>query len=339
MKILIYGSAYPYALESFYEKKLTILGHKVKIFNGADVFVEYYKSSIINKLFFRIGLSLIYYRINKTFLNTLNYFKPECILVFKGMELFPRIIEKISKKNIPIFNYNPDHPFLFHGKGSGNKNVQRAIPFYTCHISYSKKICCDLINKYKVNCEWIPFGYEPVKVFSFDENSEIKKLCFIGHADLERARMIKKISKAGISIDIYGPNWFKYLRNINNLTIHDPIYNEKMNEIAQKYRVQLNMFRFHNIDSHNMRTFEMSGIGCIVIAPDSIEHRMFYKENEEHFLYKDFDDLLIKTKKILNMPFIEALKIRQGAYHRSIQSKYTYLHRAIELISVLEKYV
>ena len=41
--------------------------------------------------------------------------------------------------------------------------------------------------------------------------------------------------------------------------------------------------RIHNPDSHNMRSFEVPGVGGIMVAPDTKEHRIFFEVGKEIF--------------------------------------------------------
>src|SRR5690606_14292202 len=107
---------------------------------------------------------------------------------------------------------------------------------------------------------WLPFGYLRAQK-NTSENS-LKRICFIGNPDNERARIIKLLIKHKIPLVIFGNNWMKFIGEPNEiLAIHPATYKEDFVRIAQKYAVQLNLFRRQNEGSHNMRTFEMPALG------------------------------------------------------------------------------
>lgn len=338
MKLLIYGSASPYALESFYEKYLQ-LEHEVNICSGSDRFHDFYRASIMHKIIFRCGFSTIYQKINDGLMNEIQQYRPDVLLVFKGMELYPETIRSIRKSGVFTVNYNPDHPFEFHGRGTGNRNVVDSIPLYHLHISYSLAIKEKLEQHYHVACEWLPFGYEPVKLEFPSETEEIKRLCFIGYADPQRVEVVKQLTEASIPVDVYGPNWNRFLKPSGSLQIFPAIYNETFNRTAVKYRVQLNLFRPHNEHSHNMRSFEMPGIGSIMLAPDSREHRMFFEDQAELFLFDSTEKIIQLTKAILDLPYCESVAIRQRAREKALQSGYSYPDRAKQITHILSKYL
>jgi hypothetical protein len=336
MKILIFGSSIPYALESFYKRHLQEQSHEVIIFSGSDYFHHYYQVSVLNKIKFRLGISSIHKNINNELIRELERYSPNVLLVFKGMELYPETINAIQKTGIYTVNYNPDHPFIFHGRGSGNKNVIKSIPFYNLHISYSLEIKEEMEDIYNVICDWLPFGFEPSNIAFSTENEEIKRLCFIGFADKQRTDIINQLINAEIPVDVYGPNWNNFLNPSQYLQIFPAVYNDAFDKTAIKYRVQLNLFRPHNDNSHNMRSFEMTGIGCIMLAPDSKEHRLFFEDKKEVFLFNSSEELIRLAKEILALSFNDCIIIRNSVLKKSHQ--YSYAHRAQQLVNIILKY-
>jgi spore maturation protein CgeB len=332
MKMLMVGSNEEWAIENTYFNWIKEKC-KVEFFNAHGLFLEYYYQSRFNKILFRLGLSLILNKINKELLAQIVKTNPDIVFVFKGMEIFPKTLELIGSKGIFLVNYNADHPFKFTTKGSGNKNVKNSIQFYDLHFTYSLEIKNQLQNKFNVNSEWLPFGYYKAIKPNL-EATLINELCFIGHPDKERVRIINLILTAGHRVSVHGVNWIDYtFSNSELLTINKSIFKDDFNSEAIKYKLQLNVFRNHNYNSHNMRTFEMPALGCIMLAPYSVEHLAFFKEDKEAFFYKNDTDLLTKIEQIQNMSSTQISIIRSNAYNRSIESGYSYEKRAMDLLN------
>jgi spore maturation protein CgeB len=106
-------------------------------------------------------------------------------------------------------------------------------------------------------------------------------------------------------------------------------------ETLSKYRVQLNILRLQNEGSHNMRSFEIPGAGGIMLAPDTPEHRHYFSNETEIFLYQDFKSCLEQCRKILSLPEAESRAVRDAARRRSLQSGYTYEARSRQLQAIL----
>ena len=142
-----------------------------------------------------------------------------------------------------------------------------------------------------------------------------------------------------IPIDVYGHGWDKFLTPSEYLTLFDAVYGDACWEKIRAYRLQLNLFRPHNIGSHNMRTFEVPAVGGVMLAPDSEEHRTFFQVGEEIFVFDNDEDLIRKTKKILSMPDGKIAEVRQKAKQRSIVDNYSYEGRAKSVVEELKKLI
>jgi spore maturation protein CgeB len=107
--------------------------------------------------------------------------------------------------------------------------------------------------------------------------------------------------------------------------------------VMRRYRVQLNVFRIHNIGSHNMRTFEMPAVGGIALAPYSEEQTTFFEDGKECFYYHDQEQMADIAARLLAMPDDETDCIRKNARARSVHSGYTYRHRAQTVHETFQK--
>ncbi|WP_315819859.1 hypothetical protein [Paraflavitalea speifideaquila] len=103
---------------------------------------------------------MITQKINQQFKQKVKAFKPDIIWVFKGMEILPSSLEWARKQSIKLINYNPDNPFIFTGKGSGNSNVTNSIGLYDLHFTYNFAIKKELEERFQSKVAYLPFGYE-----------------------------------------------------------------------------------------------------------------------------------------------------------------------------------
>jgi spore maturation protein CgeB len=335
MRILIVGSDKHWAIENYFlDYFQNQEGIKAELFPAHNIFHQFYYRSIVNKVSFRLGLSRIYQKINAGLLENVKNFQPDIVWVFKGMEIFPGTLKKLKEQSLFLVNYNPDHPFVFAHRGSGNQNVLEGIPYYDLHLSYSKNILLEIQKKYGIKGEWLPFAYQPNEKVIHIPKQDKNRVCFIGNPDKIRTNFIRFLGERGIPVDVYGHYWEKYLKKLGNLPIriHAPVFQEAFQQTAVQYRVQLNIFRPQNKDSHNMRTFEMPALGCIMLAPYSIEHSILFEENKEAFYYRDQEEAFRKAQQILALSQEQAFQIKQNALNRSKGSGYTYDDRARQVL-------
>ena len=340
MKLLIIGADSEYAIERFYLKYWKEYGKNITVefFLAQNFFYKYYNKNIVNKIVFKFGISSIYDKINKKLITRIDVFQPDIIFVFKGMEIFPETLRYAKKKQIKLINYNPDNPFIFSGSGSGNSNIINSIGIYDIHFTYNSLIKIQLEEKFNIPTYILPFAFD-ISEDEFEKckiESEINKLCFIGNPDTERAKLILGIANSGIQIDLFGHNWIKFI-NHKNVNCFDTVYGIQFWKNLRKYRVQLNIMRPHNLNSHNMRSFEIPGIGGIQLAPDTKEHRLFFEADKEIFLYNTVSECVPKINYLLSLSTEKANQYRTYAREACIKNKHSYKNRAQQVLNLLEK--
>jgi len=326
LRLLILGSDQKWSIDKLYFSHLKKMGIMVELFTSQNIFFDFYHNSLLNKVIFRSGVSSIYNRISFEVKSIIEKYNPTVIWVFKGMELLPDLLKWIRNKGIKLINYNPDNPFIFTGKGSGNENIKKSIGLYDLHLTYSTEIQQQLISEYQIETILLPFAFEPTNT-SPTVHNEIKKLCFIGNPDIQRAKFISALIKEGITIDIYGNNWHKFIRS-NSAQLHTPIYGNSLIKTIKQYRIQLNLLRIHNENSHNMRTFEVPGYGGIMIAPQTTEHTQFFKDKREAFWFNSVKECAEITKYLLSITDDTANKVRAAAETACIENGHTYKKRS-----------
>ncbi len=330
MKILIVGSDKVYSIENYYFKYLQELGEDVQVFTAQAIFYDYYfKKGIINKVLHKFGLSTIMQKINAQFKENVSQFEPDIIWVFKGMEITPSSLEWAKQKGIKLVNYNPDNPFIFTGKGSGNVNITKSIQLYNFHFTYNLDIKKKIENKFNLPTAFLPFGYDiSDELFLIcEKQEEMLKTCFLGNPDKQRAHFLMQLANKGVSMDVYGNDWSKFLKH-KNITIYKPVLSNELWKVLRKYRVQINMMRIHNEDSHNMRTFELPGIGGLQVAPKTKEHQLFFEDRKEIFLYDNVEECVSKINYLLSLNINEANSLRKAAREKVILGKHSYKDRA-----------
>ncbi len=330
-----------YLAHHYFKGLQSILGQNnvIGYYHNDDFNKAYYKG-IVSKIRHRLVPKLLYSKISNHLLELVDKHEPDVILIFKGQEILPDTLSKIKTQNIKLVNYNLDHPFEFHSRGSGNKNVLESIQYFDLHISYSQRIVKQMQEKFtNVKTAWLPFGYaiddnlfEKIK---FKDN-ETNALCFIGVADKQRIAFIKKIAKTNFPIHLYGHGWDKAFSEQSNLKIFDGVYNDEYWKTLHNYRIQLNLFRSHNKESHNMRSFEVPAVAGIMLAPRTKEHLSFFQEGKEAFYFDSEKEAIEKINYLLSLSTLEANEIRRNARKKSNSAGYSYTNRAKDLHNIIK---
>lgn len=336
MRILIVGSDSKYAIEKPYSYYLSQLSGVsfLELFAVQRIFLSYYHKSLLNKIIYRAGLSTVLRKINRELKRKVTQCVPDVVLVFKGMEIFPETLEWIKGRGVKLVNYNPDSPFIFSGKGSGNANIRPALRFYDLHYTYNHSVKGRIEKEYGIPTKLLPFGFE-ISQETFEvalAQPEVLRACFLGNPDKWRASFIAALADSGHDIDVYGHGWRKFLKH-DRIGVHDAVFDGEFWNTLRKYRVQLNIMRPHNPDSHNMRSFEVPGIGGIQLAPHTPDHCEYFVPEKEIFLYTDISSCQTQISKLMNLSTQEANEVREASRSRSLDSGYSYKSRATQVFA------
>ena len=331
MKVLLVGSDFDVAIERYYKKYLANFGVEIYHYPAPDIVFRFHSSNIVNKILFKTGLYKNYGPVNRELIRIANEFQPDIIWIFKGLEIFPATLKKLRTR-FRLANFNPDHPFIIIASSNGNLNVKKSVGLYHLHFSYHSALVKKIQEEYHIPAVFLPFAYDrnDLEYQPPETIVEIPKLCFQANPDAWRVQKIKLLADAGVEVDVYGHGWSKTkLKNYKNVQLFPIAPRKKFWLLNQQYRVQLNLFRKYNNDSHNMRTFEIPAAGGIQLSPYSAEQAGFFLENSEIFLFRDDTEMISRARELLQLEKEKADAIRQAARTRTINSPYSFEDRAL----------
>ncbi|HEY6435970.1 MAG TPA: glycosyltransferase, partial [Ignavibacteriaceae bacterium] len=118
--------------------------------------------------------------------------------------------------------------------------------------------------------------------------------------------------------------------------IKGAVYGDDFWKVLYRYRVNLNLMRPHNPSSHNMRSFEIPGVGGIGLFPDTPDHKDYFEREGIVFLSNTVQDCIARADEILSMPADQAKEFRKKARAVSLANGYDYLSRTKQAVKMLE---
>lgn len=291
-----------------------------------------------SKIFFRLYPHYFLKPINREVIQVAKTLRPDCILVFKGMELLPETIDTLKAFTKILCNYNPDHPYAYSSRGAGNKNVTASIPYFDLHFSYSSRIVSGLQEQYKVQARQIPFGYDADQKPSGKKMGLSQDIIFVGAWDKERAHLLNQFEKH--TLKIFGPQeWNTKTKNTPNCKsnfMDHPLYDQDYVDATHEARACINLLRPQNKieDSHNMRTFEVPGYGGLLLGERTKEQLEYFEDKKEALFFSSDEEL--KTILQLIKKNAEAISaIKKNARLRAIDSNYDYYHRSKKMLDAI----
>jgi spore maturation protein CgeB len=303
-------------------------GSEVKFLGYADLLNNRYHESIRmlwsrSKLARELSTPIWLKKINEIYLRTSSSYNPDVILSVKGETLLPKYIDKIKKNvNSNIALWFPDDPRFF------NSIVKDVAPHYDTIFTYSK----NAINLYRSilldNVYRLPFGCDPyIHKGTLNIQSMKKRALFIGTFSLKRYKFLKSLIKLGIPLDIIGSKWGSFL---SGHVVRDAVTGFEYTKTIQSYPVVINLHQDINYGP-NMRTFEVTGSGGILLSDRAEDITDFFREDEEILIYDSIKEVSDKIKFLLN-DNESLLKISRLSQERCYKF-HTYDIRAQEMLN------
>ncbi len=329
-RIVIIGSHLNYNLEHFIYRAFERLNHEVKFIGFKDILGKDYselirmissRSYLLRKLSTPLWLN----KLNKIYLDEINKFNPDLVLSIKGETVTPNTLNMLEKNvGVRTALWFPDDPRFF------NSLVKYIAPRYSNVFSCSS----NAIENYRAlgikNISRIPFGCDPeIHDNNFITENKINKAIFIGTYSPKRYRFIKSLIRGGVPIDVSGPHWPS---EISKNLVGKGVFGKNYVNTIKTYSAVINLHQDINYGP-NMRAFEVTGSGGILITDRAEDILSFFSENSEILVYNDNSEAQTIIKNIINGN-INTEKMARNAHH-ACHTKFTYDRRAKEILDII----
>jgi spore maturation protein CgeB len=283
VKWLVFGRDGHCNLEWYIAKALVRLGFNVrKVLFKEDLFTQYlfFKRTIIRKLLIREASN----------------FKPDILLIFKGVYITQRDLETIRKKCGCLIVH------LMNDEGDDNNFERYSLPIaeksdivFTAQESYIAKYKeHGISNVYHFTYACDPEIHRSVTLSGKDLLKYECEVSFAGTYRPERVEMIQAVAK--FKPALWGSGWrfYRTSREVRRFLRGGAL---SMNELVKLYnasKITLNMHKPYEIydgTKANMRVFEATASGVLLITdrPRGLEE--MFNPGKELVCYDDLDDL------------------------------------------------
>ena len=339
-RILVYGESWRAAVSYSILLALTRLGYSVIIFD----YKKHLSLSKVedNRFLRKMGFVLdqLFFKkrcteINKSFLQCIEDFSPDLIIVVKGLHVLPESLKKIKKNGIPVVNWHGDEFF----------NPIYIMPYsresfvlYDIHFSQRSHLFEEYRKQGGGNIEYLehcvdPTVFYPINSISGNHPCDVS---FIGSWSKKREHLLKKLYM--FNVHIYGSSWHRaaiFRRAPNILFMNKGVYLEDFSRVVSMSKICLNILTEENRDQTNLRNFEIPACRGFQLCERSTKLTEIFKEGEEIALYEGEQELIEKIHYYLSHEF-ERIKIAENGFKAVIQGGHTYESRCKQLISVVE---
>ena len=280
---------------------------------------------------------------NRHWIDELSRTSAELVWVGKGAWAVPWLWQELKRRrpDLKLVCYNADNPITTFSRGGNRPWVTESIPCFDLYCTYNQSLIEPLRQAGAKQAVRIPFAWDPelhpeLELTEEDRRHYGSDVVFIGNGDWHREKWMKEIIAAARPFNwrfaIYG-SWKRCRdRSVLDAIRGKDIYGVEMVKAIRSAKIAINILRLQNEGSHNMRTFEISGCGGVMISQSSPEQKEFFPEDRAAIYFSSASECVAKMRDILdNEPF--RLQVVNTAHE--IARNHTYLHRAKFLLNAI----
>jgi spore maturation protein CgeB len=201
--------------------------------------------------------------------------------------------------------------------------------------------------------EWLRAAFDPDIIEKLQDVKKAIPISFVGSLSpathRRRLEMVEALIEAGIPLQIWGcrysggllrKSWRAFRRSPIDACHLGEVWGIEMYRTLARSQITLNthvdVAKRHNMGG-NMRLFEATGCGALLITDDAEDAATFFCRDEEIITYRSSDDLIDKARYYLENPIKASAIARAG--QKACLERHGYDKRIRELESIFLKYL
>jgi spore maturation protein CgeB len=299
MNIAIIGSKDFDSLEYHIQDSLRFMGHDVFHIDVKDVIKIPYKYNYWATKFFPKYDEYVFTKIADRIIDE----KPDLVIgVYRFIH--PMCIRKIKKelKNVKVIHINPDALTTF-------EYQQIFVSDYDAYFTKDPYIVNFMKDKMNLNTHYLPEAFNPRVHKSVDKKKSVLEkeinidVVTFGTMYPYRANMIKNLIDSDINIKLFGvPDRRFPQKDIENNFTNEFITGNRKSEVLLGSKIVFNNFHYAEIESVNVKFFEIAGMGAFQICDYKPIIKEYSAIDPEKFTYKNINEAIEKIKYYINKP-------------------------------------
>lgn len=330
MKITLLGSKDFDSLEYHLNDSFNFLGHSVTHIDIKDIIQIPYKYNYYASKFIKRYDEYLFRKMAKKIIEsepdlvvcTYRFTHPICIKLIK--QAFP---------NGKVIHINPDALTTF-------EQQQIFASPYDAYYTKDPFIVDFMKNKMGLNTFYLPEAFNP-RVHKMPDANRIEHeqmlnidVVAFGTMYPYRANMIGQLLKQGIHVDLFGTPEKRFSDpEIEKCFRNEYITGDRKAEIVFGSKIVFNNFHYAEIESANVKFFEIAGIGGFQLC----DYKEILSEYSaipiEEYTYKNIGEALDLIKHYLDKPILRHNLAKKQ--HDHFVLNHTYEHRINQLLQVL----
>jgi spore maturation protein CgeB len=294
----------------------------------------------VSRVLRHLWISRLTNEFNRHILDTVEIFKPDIFIAFKGNYIEASTLKLLSRKGISLYNYYPDTSAFTHGKW-----LPKSLPEYDC-VFYTKPLWYSDVSK-QIDLKagfFLPHGYDPglhrpVRLDSRDTLDYGCDVSFIAIHSRHKEKVLTELTSLvpHLTLCIYGNGWTQHCqgKELQRFIKGYPLLGECYTRAIQAASINLAIMSgtvkgASAGDLTTSRTYTIPASGGFMLHERNSEVLGLYKENEEIVCFDSAEELAEKIDYYLNHPVERRTIAREG--HSRCVPAYSYDNRVAQIL-------
>lgn len=221
--------------------------------------------------------------------------KYDLVWIDKAVFIKPAVIKKIRQAAITLVHFTPDPAFIYHR----SRNFFNTIRYYDfCFTSKENEI--DAYRRAGAKRVILSSqGYDLKIHHSYYRFDQKKDVCFIGHYENNRAKIIESLINSGIKVKLAGLKWRsffqKYKGNTNLVFLGDSLYGENYAKTISGSLMALGLLSKWIPETLTTRTIEIPACGTALVTEKTPQIQAIFEEDGAIY-FQNTEELIEKIK-------------------------------------------
>lgn len=330
MRITLFGNKDFDTLEYHLNDSFLHLNNEVTHIDIKDIFCVPYKYNYFAIKFFKMYDEYLFKKVADKIIDS----EPE-LIVCTYRFINPICIEIIKKSlpNVYIIHINPDALTTF-------EYQQIFASPYDAYFTKDPYIVSFMKNKMGLNTFYLPEAFNP----RVHKTSSTNRLDLENEIDIDvvtfgtmypyRSKMLSNLINKGVNVALFGTKDKRFQRS--EITSHfrdEYITGDRKTEIVMGSKIVFNNFHYAEIDSVNVKFFEIAGIGGFQLCDYKPILKEYSKIDTDKFTYNSIDEAYDLIQYYLGKPKLRYELADEQRQH--FLKNHTYEHRINQIFNIL----
>ncbi|NIA06538.1 MAG: glycosyltransferase [Actinobacteria bacterium] len=308
-RVIIYGEDWRGSMPRAFSQALWQLGYQNTIFDYTKFLAPRNTNLFARKMsqwLDKINSPRRLTAINDSFVELTCSFRPELVMVFKGLHVLPDTIRSIQKLGSLVINCHVDE---FFNPTYTRPYTAESFQLYDMHFSMRPHLFDEYRRKGARAICFYECAYDPTVFYPLSVNGQSIPRCqvsFVGSWSPYRTELIESLAGLDAEVHIWGWGWNRARRQLSkysNIKIWNRLaYREDFCKVIAGSDICLNILTPDNRDQSNLRNFEIPACGGFQLAQRSRQILQTFAEDRNIACYDGPEELRSKVVHFIKHP-------------------------------------